>query len=180
MPLFNESLASIAEAVVTVKRALKAGVIEKEDYKGLNDYLAQRVKDFGIDKKQMARANKDLDVELELEAEEFFMDEGDALYQRAEELLEDFNEKPPAKVEVELTADEKADCDAWLDEVKAVVKAKQAVVKAEQNAQKAWAKIRGAAEVEVTVAEKVQKAWAKMDDEERAAMAALASAWQSR
>jgi len=92
MPLFNESLASIAEAVVTVKRALKAGVIEKADYKGLNDYLAQRVKDFGIDKKQMARANKDLDVELELEAEEFFMDEGDALYQRAEELLDDFND----------------------------------------------------------------------------------------
>jgi len=92
MPLFNESPASIAEAIVTVKRALKTGAIEKGDYKALNDYLAKRAKDFGIDKKQMARANKDLDVELELEAEEFFMDEGEALAQRAEELLEDFND----------------------------------------------------------------------------------------
>ena len=91
MPLFNESLESIAHAVVTVKRALKAGAIEKEDYKGLNDYLKTRSKDFGITKKHMARANKDLDVELEVEAEEFFMDEGDALAGWAEDLLEEFN-----------------------------------------------------------------------------------------
>jgi hypothetical protein len=48
MPLFNESLESIAQAVVTVKRALKAGVIQKEEYKGLNDYLAKRAKDFKV------------------------------------------------------------------------------------------------------------------------------------
>jgi len=146
MPLFNESPASIAEAVVTVKRAVKAGVIEKVDYKGLNDYLAQRVKDFGIDKKQMARANKDLDVELELEAEEFFTDEGDALYQRAEELLEDFNDFNGEKDSAPYN---------WGLDVK-VEPAAPAVDK------------RAAAE----------KAWALMDDEERAAMAAIAMAWQ--
>jgi len=178
MPLFNESLESIAQAIVTVKRALKAGVIEKGDYKGLNDYLAKRSKDFGITKKHLARANKDLDVELEVAAEEFFMDEGDALCNMAEDLLEEFNEKPAA--EVELTADEKADCDAWLDEVKVLVKAKQAVVMAEQKAQKAWAKLQGAAEVEVglTADEKAKTAWMKMDDEERAAMAVLVSEWK--
>ena len=146
MPLFNESIASIAEAVVTVKRALKAGVIEKADYKGLNDYLAQRVKDFGIDKKQMARANKDLDVELELEAEEFFTDEGDALYQMAEELLEDFNDFNGEK--------DSAPYNWGLD-----VKVEPAVHAVDKRAA-------------------AEKAWANMDDEERAAMAAIAMAWQ--
>jgi hypothetical protein len=131
MPLFYESLESIAQAVVTVKRALKAGVIEKEDYKGLNDYLAQRVKDFKIKKTHLAKANKDLDIELELEAEEFFTDEGDALCNMAADLLEDFN-------------------DFNREDVKPAVD-KQAAACA---------------------------AWMKMDDEERAAMAALASAWQ--
>jgi hypothetical protein len=141
MPLFNESLESIAQAIVTVKRALKAGVIEKGEYKGLSDYLAKRAKDFKIKKTHLVQANKDLDEELVDEELEFFMEEGDALYKMAEELLEEFDEKPAA--EVELTADEKVDCDgdAWLDEVKAVVKA-------EQKAQKAWA------------------AWMKMDDKE--------------
>jgi hypothetical protein len=147
MPLFNESPASIAEAVVTVKRAVKAGVIEKGDYKDLNAYLAKRAKDFGIDKKQMARANKDLDVELELEAEEFFTDEGDALYQMAEELLEDFNDFNGEK--------DSAPYNWGLD-----VKVEPAVVPAVDK--------RAAAE----------KAWANMDDEERAAMAAIAMAWQ--
>ena len=153
MPLFNESLESIAQAIVTVKRALKAGVIEKGEYKGLSDYLAKRAKDFKIKKTHLVQANKDLDEELLDEELEFYTEEGDALYKMAEELLEEFDEKPAAEVEVELTAGEKADCDAWLDEVKAVVKA-------EQKAQKAWA------------------AWMKMDDKERAAMAVLASNWQ--
>ena len=147
MPLFNETPGSIAEAIVRVKRALKAGVIEKADYKGLNDYLKTRSKDFGIDKKQMARANKDLDVELELEAEEFFMDEGDALYQMAEELLEDFNgEKDEGPYN-------------WGLDVKAEPAVEPAVPAVDKRAA-------------------AEKAWANMDDEERAAMAAIAMAWQ--
>ncbi len=107
MPLFNESIESIAQAVVTVKRALKAGVIEKENYKGLNDYLAKRAKDFKVKKSNLAQANKDLDDELEAE-EEFFMDEGEALCKMAEELLEE-HEKDDVKA---------AACEAlaWLDD----------------------------------------------------------------
>ena len=131
MPLFNESLESIAQAVVTVKRALKAGVIEKADYKGLSDYLAKRSKDFKIKKAHLVQANADLDEELLDEELEFFVEEGDALYKMAEELLEEFGEDVKAPVE-----------DDW---------DKQAAACA---------------------------AWMKMDDKERAAMAALASAWQ--
>ena len=112
MPLFNESLESIAQAVVTVKRALKVGVIEKENYKGLSDYLAQRVKDFKIKKTHIAKANKDLDDELEAEVEEFFMDEGDALYKMAEELLEE-HEKDLGKDDDELLRAEQAEADDW-------------------------------------------------------------------
>jgi hypothetical protein len=130
MPLFNESLESIAQAVVTVKRALKAGVIVKGEYKGLNDYLAKRAKDFKIKKTHLAQANKDLDEDLLDEELEFFMEEGDALYKMAEELREEYDADKPA---VE---------DDW---------DKQAAACA---------------------------AWMKMDDKERAAMAALASAWQ--
>jgi predicted lipoprotein len=104
MPLFNESLESIAQAVVTVKRALKAGVIEKEKYKGLNTYLAKRSKDFKIKKAHLVQANKDLDEELLDEELEFFVEEGDALYKMAEELLEE-HEKDDVKAPVEdLTA----------------------------------------------------------------------------
>jgi hypothetical protein len=104
MPLFNESLESIAQAVVTVKRALKAGVIEKEDYKGLSDYLAKRSKDFKIKKAHLVQANADLDEELLDEELEFFVEEGDALYKMAEELLEE-HEKDDVKAPVEdLTA----------------------------------------------------------------------------
>ena len=132
MPLFNESLESIAQAVVTVKRALKAGVIEEENYRGFSDYLAKRAKDFKIKKSHLTRANKDLDEELLDEELEFFVEEGDALYKMAEDLLEEFDEKD-VKAAVE---------DDW---------DKQAAACA---------------------------AWMKMDDKERAAMAALASAWQ--
>lgn len=133
MPLFNESLESIAQAVVTVKRALKAGVIEKGEYKGLNDYLAKRAKDFKVKKSHLAQANKDLDEDLLDEELEFFTEEGDALYKMAEALLEEFDEKDVKDVKAE---------DDW---------DKQAAACA---------------------------AWMKMDDKERAAMAALASAWQ--
>ena len=128
MPLFNETPGSIAEAIVTVKRALKAGVIEKADYKGLSDYLAKRAKDFKIKNTHLTQAKKDLDFELEVEVEEFFMDEGEALAQRAEELLEEYEDKPEDKA----AEDKQAACKAWL----------------------------------------------KMNDEERAAMAVLASNWQ--
>ena len=132
MSLFNESLDSIAQAIVTVKRALKTGGIEKEDYKGINNYLAKRAKDFKIKKTDLTRANKDLDNELESEVEEFFMEEDEALCKMAEDLLEEFGK------DVKAAAVE----DDW---------DKQAAACA---------------------------AWAKMNNEERAAMAVLASAWQ--
>ncbi len=146
MPLFNETPDSIAEAIVTVKRALKAGVIEKADYKGLSDYLDQRAKDFGIDKKQLAKATKYLKIELELEAEEFFTEEGDALYNMADVLLDEFKDFNGEKDDGPYN---------WGLDVK-VEPAVPAVDK------------RAAAE----------KAWANMDDDERAAMVAIAMAWQ--
>jgi hypothetical protein len=165
MPLFNETPESIAEAIVTVKRALKAGVIEKADYKGLSDYLDQRAKDFGIDKKQLAKATKYLKIELELEAEEFFTEEGDALYNMADVLLDEFKdfngeEKPYnwglKDVKVEPAVDKQAACEAleWLDdegELDQVDQDKQAAA---------------------------YETWMKMDDDMRAAMAVLASNWQ--
>ena len=149
MPLFNESLESIAQAVVTVKRALKAGVIEKEKYKGLNTYLAKRSKDFKIKKSHLVQANKDLDEELLGEELEFFVDEGDALYKMAGEILDDYD------VMVDCDLDEK---DGVKDDVKAL-------------ACKAW-------EDDWDKQAAACKAWMKMDDKERAAMAVLASEWQ--
>ena len=133
MPLFNESLESIAQAIVTVKRALKAGAIEEKDYKGLSNYLAKRAKDLKIKKADLTRANKDLDAELESEVEEFFMEEDEALAKMAEELLEEYkaDDKQAAAVE-----------DDWDKQAAAC------------------------------------KAWLKMNNEERAAMAVLASNWQ--
>jgi len=91
MPLFHETIESIAQAIVTVKRALKSGVIEKEKYKELEDYLNQRAKDFKLKKSHVAEAKRNLEDDLQTEVEEFFMKKGDALYKWAEELLEDFN-----------------------------------------------------------------------------------------
>jgi len=110
MPLFNESLESIAQAIVTVKRALKEGVIEEQNYKGLSDYLAKRAKDFKIKKSHLARANKNLDDELEAEVEEFFMEVGDSLYKWAEELLEE-HERDLGKDDDELLRAEQAEAD---------------------------------------------------------------------
>jgi hypothetical protein len=130
MPLFNESLESIAQAIVTVKRALENGIIQKEEVKGLNDYLNAQKKVYKIKKTHLTRANKDLDDELESEVEEFFMEEGDALYKMVEEILEDFGQETSPET---AAPDKKAAaCEAW----------------------------------------------AKMDDDERAAMAALVSAWK--
>jgi len=114
MPLFNESLESIAQAIVTVKRALKAGVVEKGEYKGLNDYLAKRAKDFKVKKSHLVQANKDLDEELLDEELEFFVEEGDALYKMAEALLEEFDKKD-VKAAVEDDWDKQAAaCAAWM------------------------------------------------------------------
>ena len=132
MSLFNESLESIAQAIVTVKRAQKAGVIEKKNYKGLNAYLRKQKTVFKIKKADLDKAEKELDEDLLDEELEFFMEEGDALYKMAEDLLEEFGEKV-VKAPVE---------DDWDKQAAALV------------------------------------AWMKMDDKERAAMAALASAWQ--
>jgi FMN phosphatase YigB (HAD superfamily) len=127
MPLFNETLDSIAQAIVTVKLALKEGVIEEENYKGLNDYLAKRAKDFKIKKSHITRANKNLDDELETEAQEF-MDEGDALRGWAEELLEE-HERDLGKDDDEMLREEEMNardrftqneaCMAFLKELRA-------------------------------------------------------------
>ena len=130
MPLFNESLEAIAQAVVTVKRALKAGVIEKEDYKGLSDYLAKRSKDFKIKKAHLVQANADLDEELLDEELEFFVEEGDALYKMAEELLEEHKKDDVKEAACEALA--------WLDdegELDEVAQDKQAA------AYEAWMKM---------------------------------------
>ena len=111
MPLFYESLDSIAQAIVTVKRALEEGVIEKENYKGLNEYLAKRAKDFKVKKSHLAKANKDLDEELETEAQEF-MDEGDALCGWAEELLEE-HERDLGKDDDEMLREEEMNARDW-------------------------------------------------------------------
>jgi hypothetical protein len=143
MPLFNETLESIAQAIVTVKRALKAEAIEEKDYKGLNDYLAKRAKDFKIKKTHLTRANKLLDAELESEVEEFFMEEDEALGKMAEELLEEHEKDASVPYNWGLLENDIAKVDAKVDKQVAAC-----------------------------------KAWALMDDEERAAMAALATAWQ--
>ena len=110
MPLFNESLESIAQAVVTVKRALKAEVIEKENYKGLNDYLRERKTFFKIKKNHLETAERDLDDELKMAVDELYMDEGDELYKMAEELLEE-HEKDFGKDDDEMLRAEEAEAD---------------------------------------------------------------------
>ena len=132
MSLFNESLESIAQAIVTVKRAVENGIIQKSEVKGLNQYLNAQKKVYKIKKSHLAKANKDLDEDLVDEELEFFMEEGDALYKMVQDILEEFGTQTP----------ETAVEDDW---------DKQAAACA---------------------------AWAKMDDKERTAMAALASAWQ--
>lgn len=128
MPLFNESIESIAQAIVTVKRALEHGVIEKEDYKGLNDYLNKQKTVHKIKKSHLTRANRDLDDELQAEVEEFFMDEDEALCKMAEDLLEEHegevSDLPYNWGIVKETAEDKhsaaedkqsAACKAWLN-----------------------------------------------------------------
>ena len=112
MPLFNESIESIAQAIVTVNRALKAGVIEKENYKGLNEYLNKRKTELKVKKIDLAEAKRNLDEELLDEELEFFMEEGDALYKMAEELLEE-HEKDDVKVEDDWDK-QAAACAAWM------------------------------------------------------------------
>jgi hypothetical protein len=111
MPLFNESTESIAQAIVTVKRALEHEVIEKENYKGLNDYLRARKTFFKVKKNHMEKAERDLDDELKMAVDELYMDEGDELYKMAEELLEE-HEKDFGKDDEMLRAEE-AEADDW-------------------------------------------------------------------
>lgn len=114
MPLFNESIDSIAQAIVTVKRALKAGVIEEENYKGLNAYLAKRATELKVKKSHIADAKRHLDDALVSEVKEFFMKKKDALYKWAEEILEEFDEKD-VKTAVEDDWDKQAAaCAAWM------------------------------------------------------------------
>ena len=87
MPLYNESVETIAQAIVTVKRAIEEGVIYAKNYKGLNKYLKARGKDFKITKKNLSRANKDLDDELRMAVDGLYMEVGDELFKMAEDLL---------------------------------------------------------------------------------------------
>ena len=89
MPLFNESIESIAQAIVTVKRAHEHGVIEKAKYKGLREYLNKRAADLKVKKSHITKAIWNLENEILSEVEEFFMEEDDVLYKWAEELLEE-------------------------------------------------------------------------------------------
>jgi len=126
MPLFNESLDSIAQAVVTINRALEYEVIEEKNYKGLNNYLDQRAKDFKINQTHLDKAERDLDNEIEFAVEELYTEVGDELYKMAEELLAehegvDFDDDVMLRAE-EAAADEwdkqaKA-CKAFLDKLK--------------------------------------------------------------
>lgn len=109
MPLFYESSESIAQAIVTVERALKHGVIEEEKYKRLKEYLNKRATDLNINKERFARANRNLDGALEMAVEELYMDECDELYKMAEELLEEFEDKEPEEPDARVAASK-----AWL------------------------------------------------------------------
>jgi len=114
MPLFNESIESIAQAIVTIKRASEHGVLEEEKYKGLHEYLNKRAADFKVKKSHITKANLLLDDELQSEVEEFFMEEGDALYKWAEELLEEHEkdlvkESETAKAWAKMTNKERAE-----------------------------------------------------------------------
>jgi len=115
MSLFNESLESIAQAIVTVNRALKAGVIEKENYQALNTYLNRRATDFKVKKSHIAKAKKLLKDELQSEVDEFFMDEDDALYKMAEEILEDYEGNvPDEQDDDEMLRAEEATAREWI------------------------------------------------------------------
>lgn len=110
----NESLESIAQVIVTVERALKNGIIQKREVKGLNDYLNAQKKVYKIKKTHLTRANKDLDDELESEVEEFFMEEGDALYKMVQEILDNFGSQTAETAVAEDDWDKQAAaCAAW-------------------------------------------------------------------
>lgn len=112
MPLFNESIESIAQAIATLNRALEYGVIEEQNYKGLNEYLEKQKNVFKVKKSHLEKANRDLDDELQSEVEEFFMDEGDALYKMSEELLSE-HEKGFEKDDDELLREEEKLAYEW-------------------------------------------------------------------
>ena len=124
MPLFNETADSITYAIVTIKRAMKAGVLEKKNYKKLVAYLNSRAKDFKVKKIHITKANCILDEELKTEVEVYFMDEDDALYKMAEEILEDFVDEND---------------DEMLREEEREWEAKAADWKKQEDAIKAWA-----------------------------------------
>jgi hypothetical protein len=137
MSLFYETIDSITHAIVTIKRAMKAGVIDKENYKELDDYLDKRAVDFKVKKSHIAKAKRDLDDKLELG--EFFMDKNYALYKMAEDILKDFtgrkDEEEKAKKDDKAEKDKKekddldrqAACKAW-DKMNDVERATMAIL----------------------------------------------------
>jgi len=134
MPLYIESAESVANAIVTLNRALEHGVIEVEKYKGFNDYLEQQKKVFRVKKSHLDKANLILDEELESEAKEFFMEEGDVLYKMSEELLEE-HEKDLGDDDTLLQAEEAA-AEDWHKQ---------------SEATKAWAKMSDKERAEIAV-----------------------------
>ena len=112
MPLFNESIESIAQAIVTINRALKYEVIEEEKYFGFHEYLKNRAADFKVKKSHIAEAKRLLNEELKAEVEEFFMEKGDVLYKWSEELLEE-HEKDFVKDDDELLQAEEVEAEDW-------------------------------------------------------------------
>jgi hypothetical protein len=111
MSLFNEAIESIAQAIVIINRALKYGVIEEENYKGLREYLNKRASDFKVKKSHIAKAKQELNEELQSEVEEFFMQKGDVLYKWAEELLEEYEKDIVKDDDILLIAEEAEEAD---------------------------------------------------------------------
>jgi hypothetical protein len=111
MSLFYETPDSITHAIVTIKRAMKARVIEKENYKELDNYLGKRAMDFKVKKSHIAKAKRELEDKMESEMMEFFMDKDYALYKMAEEILKDFTDRKYEKEKAEKDEKDKKDQD---------------------------------------------------------------------
>jgi hypothetical protein len=87
MPLFIESTESVASAIVIIRRAIKAGVIDKNDYRDFYTYLNLQKKIHAVKKSHIDNANRDLDIELDNAVTDLFMDQNEELCNMAEELL---------------------------------------------------------------------------------------------
>ena len=87
-----ESIDFIAEAIVTVKRALEHGVIDEKKYKGLIDHLSKQKAVYGVEDSDIMRANNGLD-ELEYIMNLLMSELSDELFNMAEKLLADYEKE---------------------------------------------------------------------------------------